>query len=216
MKEISEKELNKLVEIIYLFHVEKNQKQFRRFINRLKALNKKYKTEQLREKVAILIDLLILEYLESLELKFLKTLLTSNCDVTRVREEVIGFYLPPDQQIVPLPVPIHIVFVSDDQKILIVQFAGLEKEKKICWQNLGFEEAIPLPYQYKKIEDVNALVVKRYVCSQAKEYGFSPPVTIIIPRTVDVWREVEDSIKKVKTPAANLMRITGDSWFLDR
>ena len=52
MKEIKEKELNQLADIIYLFHLEKNQKQLGRFVNRLKALNKKYSTNELRDIVS--------------------------------------------------------------------------------------------------------------------------------------------------------------------
>ena len=67
MKEISDKELNKLTELIYLFHQEKNQKQLTRCLNRLKALNNKYDTNGLRTKVAILVDLLNIEYPNSKE-----------------------------------------------------------------------------------------------------------------------------------------------------
>ncbi len=199
MKEISDKELNQLTDIIYLFHLEKNQKQLTRFLNRLKALNKKYDTNGLRRNVTILVDLLNIEAPDSEELQFLKTILTANCDVVRIGNKVMGFYAPPDKQIVPLPIPLHVISLSP-YRILKVQFPGFKKEEIIHWQNLGFYEAVALPYEHRKIFGISVLVVKQLLSSnsEAKKHGFSPAVLIITPKTSYLWRLVENSIGEEK------------------
>ena len=199
MKEISDKELNKLTDIIYLFHLEKNQKQLTRCLNRLKALNNKYDTNGLRRKVALLVDLLNIEYPDSEELQFIRTILTANCDVVRSGNKVMGFYAPPERQIVPLPIPLDVISLSP-YRILKVQLTGFEKEEIIHWQNLGFYEAVALPYEYREIEGIRVLVVKQLSSSnsEAREHGFCPAVLIITPKTSYLWQLVENSIKKEK------------------
>ena len=201
MKEISDKELNKLTDIIYLFHLEKNQKQLTRCLNRLKALNNKYDTNGLRRKVSILVDLLNIEYPDSEELQFLRNILTANCDVICRRNKVMGFYAPPAQQIVALPIPIHVIKpFNSTYRILKVQFPGFKKEEIIHWQNLGFYEAVALPYEHREIFGISVLVVKQLLSSnsEAKEHGFCPPILIITPKTFYLWQLVENSIKKEK------------------
>ena len=210
MKEISDKELNQLTDIIYLFHLEKNRKQLTRFLNRLKALNKKYHTNGLRRKVAILVDLLNIEYPDSEELQFLRGILNANCDVVRSGNKVMGFSAPPDEQIVALPIPIRLINLST-HRILKVEFPGFEKEEIIHWQNRGFDEAVALPYEHREIEGISVLVVKQLLNSNssAQEHGFSPAVLIITPKTSDVWREVKNSLEKEK-PIPELFR---RSWW---
>ena len=211
MKEITDKELNKLADIIYLFHLEKNQKQLTRFLNRLKALNKKYDTNGLRIKLTILVDLLNIEYPDSEQLQFLRTIVTANCDVICWRNKVMGFYAPPEEQIVALPIPLHVIrFSPYTYRLLIVQFPGFEKEEIIHWQNLGFYEAVTLPYEYREIEGIGVLLVKqkRHSNSEAFEHGFSPPVLVITPKTCYLWQLVENSIKKEK-PNPSLVKIMG-------
>lgn len=199
MKEINERELNKLADIINLFHVEKNKKQLERLINRLKALNKKYSTNELRDIVSTLVDLLTVEYPDSEELEFLRIILNPNCDVICIGHKVMGFYLPADQQIVPLPIPIHVIDASK-YRILKVEFSRFNEEEIRYWRNLGFDWAIPLPYKYREIEGISVLLVEKIskLNSEALEYGFSPPVLIITPMAFDVWCEIEHSIGKEK------------------
>lgn len=199
MKEIKEKELNQLADIIYLFHLEKNQKQLGRFINRLKALNKKYSTNELRDIVSTLVNLLTVKYPDSEELEFLRIILNPNCDLIYVGRKVMGFYLPADRQIIPLPIPIHIIDASN-YRILRVEFPGFDQEEIRYWRNLGFHWAIPLPYKYREIEGISVLVVEKILNSnsEALEHGFCPPVLIITPIAFDVWSEVEHSIGKEK------------------
>ena len=203
MKEISDQEINKLTDIINAFQLEQNSKQLTRFLNRLKALNNKYDTNQLRRKVTILIDLLIVKSPSSAALKSLKTLLNAKFDVSIIGRKVLGLYAPPDQQLVPLPVPIRIINASIKSKdrVLKVEFPAFEEEKTRYWQKMGFYEAIALPYQYKKISGISVLVVKQLLPSQheAAEYGFSPPVIVVVPRSFDVWRLVEQSINREKS-----------------
>ena len=203
MKEISDRELNRLTDIIQLFQLEQNSKQLTRFLNRLKALNKKYDTNQLRRKVTILIDLLIIKSPNSAALKSLRTLLNVNFDVSMIGRKVVGLYASPDQQLVPLPVPIHIIngSIKSRHRVLKVEFPGFEEEEITHWQNLGFYEAISLPYEHREIAGISVLIVKELFRShsEAREYGFSPAVLVIVPRTIDTWRLVEQSIKKEKS-----------------
>ncbi len=215
MKEITDKELNQLIDIIYLFHLEKNQKQLTRFLKRLKALNKKYHTNELRTKVAILVDLLNIEFPDSEQLQFLRTILTANCDVILIGNKVMGFYAPPDQQIVPLPIPIHVINLST-HRILKVEFPGFDQEEIKHWQNLGFDEAVTLPYEHREIKGISVLVVKKLFNSNfsAQEHGFSPAVLIITPKTFYVWREIENSIEN-KKPIPELDKIIHPYQYFD-
>lgn len=204
MKKISKKELGQLADIIHLFQREKSNKQLQRFLNRLQALNKKYDTNELRKEVSNLIDLLNLEEPKSPALQSLESLLSINLDVSIIGKKVMGLYLPPDKQIVPQPIPIHIInysnFYESQPRILKVEFPGFEQEEIIHWQNLGFAQAIALPYEHRKVEGINVLVVKPLLRSNsaAQEYGFSPAISITVPEASEVWRLVRESIEKEK------------------
>ena len=202
MKEISNKEIDKLTDIIHRFQQEQNSKQLKRFLDRLTALNNKYDTNYLRNKITNLIDELLLESPNSEELAFLKTLLDVNFDVNFVAGKVVGFYAPPDKQLVPLPIPIGMNPYSKPQdRVLKVEFPAFEEEKTRYWQKMGFYEAISLPYQYKEIAGIGVLVVRELLPSQheAAEHGFSPPVMVVVPRAFDVLRLIEQSIYKEKS-----------------
>lgn len=205
MKEITEKELNQLADIIHLFQAKKSNKQLQRFLNRLKALNKKYDTNELRKEVNNLIELLNIEESKSSALQSLESLLNINFDVSIIGNKVMGLYLPADRQIVPHPIPIHIInysnFYDSKPRILKVDFSGVEPEEIMHWQNLGFDEAVALPYEHREIKGINVLVVKPLLRSNsaAREHGFSPAVMIITPKTSQLWRLVEDSIKLEKS-----------------
>lgn len=159
MNEINEKKLNKLIEIIYQFQEEKNQKQFLRFINHLKTINKKCDTNELRERLVIILDLISMEFLDSPELNLLKLLLTPNCDVfITVWNKAMGFYLPPDRQITPLPIPINVIYLQDtDIRILEVQFVRIsyKKEVRMYWRSMGFYESMSLRYRYENRRILN-------------------------------------------------------------
>jgi hypothetical protein len=203
MKKITKKELSQLADIIRLVEIEKNNKQLQRFLNRLKALNKKYDTNELRKEVNNLIELVNMKEPISLELRSLKSLLNTNLDVNFIANKVMGLYLPPDKQIVPEPIPIHIIDRSNSneekvrKRVLLVEFPGFEEEERIYWQNLGFYEAVALPYEHRKIKGISVLVVKSSLFgsnSAAREHGFSPAVMTITPKTSQLWRLVEDSL----------------------
>jgi hypothetical protein len=201
MKKISKKELSQLADIIRLVEIEKSNKQLQRFLNRLKALNKKYDTNELRKEVDNLIELVNMKEPISLELRSLRSLLVTNLDVNFIANKVMGLYLPPEQQLVPEPIPIRIIdrSYSNDSKarVLKVEFPGFEEEEIAHWQNLGFYEAIPLPYEHRKIKGISVLVVKPLLRSNsaAKEYGFSPSIITITPETPQLWSLVRDSIE---------------------
>lgn len=201
MKEISNKEIDKLTDIIHRFQREQNSKQLKRFLDRLSTLNNKYDTNYLRNKITTLIEELILESPNSEELAFLKTLLDVNFDVNFVVGKVVGFYAPPDEQLVPLPIPIRPFNPHDKSRILRVEFPAFEEEKTRYWQKMGFDEAISLPYQYQEIAGIGVLVVRELLPSQheAAECGFSPPVMVVVPRAFDVLRLIEQSIYKEKS-----------------
>ena len=203
MKEISDQEIKKLTDIINAFQLEQNSKQLTRFLNRLKALNNKYDTNQLRRKVTILIDLLIVKSPSSAALKSLKTLLNVKFDVSIIGRKVLGLYAPPAQQLVPLPVPIRIINASikSRHRVLKVEFPAFEEEKTRYWQKMGFYEAISLPYEHREIAGISVLVVRELLPSQheAAEYGFSPSVIVVVPRAFDVLRLIEQSIYKEKS-----------------
>ena len=203
MKKISKKELGQLAEIIRLVEIEKNNKQLQRFLNRLKALNKKYDTNELRKEVDNLIELVNMKDPMSLDLRFLQSLLKTNLDVDFLGNKVVGFYLPPDQQLIPEPVPIRIIDRSNSNeervkmRVLLVEFPGFEEEERIHWQNLGFYEAVALPYEHREIKGISVLLVKpsSRLNSAAREHGFSPAVIAITPTISQLWRLVEDSIE---------------------
>jgi hypothetical protein len=202
MKKISKKELSQLADIIRQVEIEKTTKQLRRFLNRLKALNQKYDTNELRKEVNNLIELVNMKEPMSLDLRFLQSLLKTNLDVDFLGNKVVGFYLPPDRQLIPEPIPIRIIDRSNSNeekarmRVLLVEFPGFEREEITHWQNLGFYQAIPLPYQYRKIKDVSVFVVKPLSRSNsaAQEHGFSPAVMIITPTNSQLWSLVQDSI----------------------
>lgn len=201
MKKISKKELGQLADIIRLVETEKNNKQLRRFLNRLKALNKKYDTEELRKEVINLIELVNMNEPMSLDLRSLRSLLNTNLDVNIIGNKVMGLYLPPDQQLVPEPIPIRIIdrsFSNDSKsRVLKVEFPGFEEEEITHWQNLGFYEAVSLPYEHREIKGISVLVVKAFLPSNfaAKEHGFCPAVMVITPSNIQFWCLVEDSIE---------------------
>jgi hypothetical protein len=203
MKKISTKELSQLADIIRLVEIEKSNKQLQRFLNRLKALNKKYDTNELRKEVNNLIELVNMKEPMSLDLRFLQSLLKTNLDVDFLGNKVVGFYLPPDQQLIPEPIPIRIIDRSNSNeekarmRVLLVEFPGFKEEEIAYWQNLGFYEAIPLPYEHRKIKGISVLVVKPLLRSNsaAKECGFSPSIITITPETPQLWSLVRDSIE---------------------
>jgi hypothetical protein len=139
----------------------------------------------------------------SLDLRFLQSLLKTNLDVDFLAGKAVGFYLPPDQQLIPEPIPIRIIDHSNSNeekvrmRVLKVEFPGFEQEEIAHWRNLGFDQAIPLPYQYRKIKDVSVFVVKpsSRLNSAAQEHGFSPAVMIITPTNSQLWSLVQDSIE---------------------
>lgn len=201
MKKITKKELSQLADIIRLVEIERNNKQLRRFLNRLKALNKKYDTNELRKEVYNLIELVNMKDPMSPDLRSLQSLLNTNLDVNFIANKAMGLYLPADQQLVPEPIPIRIIdrSYSNDSKlrVLKVEFPGFEEEERIYWQNLGFYEAIALPYEHREIKGISVLLVKPLLRSNsaAGEYGFSPAVMTITPKTSQLWRLIEDSIE---------------------
>ena len=201
MKKITKKELSQLADIIRLVEIEQNNKQLQRFLNRLKALNKKYDTNELRKEVYNLIELVNMKEPMSLDLRSLQSLLNTNLDVNFIGNKVMGLYLPPDQQLIPQPIPIRIIdrSYSNDSKsrVLKVEFPGFEEEERIYWQNLGFYEAIALPYEHREIKGISVLLVKPLLRSNsaAGEHGFSPAVIAITPTQSQLWRLVEDSIE---------------------
>lgn len=203
MKKISKKELGQLAEIIRLVEIEKNNKQLQRFLNRLKALNKKYDTNELRKEVDNLIELVNMKDPMSLDLRFLQSLLKTNLDVDFLGNKVVGLYLPPDQQLIPEPVPIRIIDRSNSneekvrKRVLLVEFPGFKEEQITYWQNLGFYEAVSLPYEHRIIKGISVLVVKPFLPSNsaAKEYGFSPSIITITPEPPQLWSLIRDSIE---------------------
>lgn len=205
MKKISKKELDQVAKIIRLVETESNNKQRMRFLNRLKALNKKYDTNELREEILNLIELVNLKEPMSLDLRSLQSLLNTSLDVNFIANKVMGLYLPPDQQLVPEPIPIRIIdrSYSNESKarVLKVEFSGFEESERNRWHNLGFQEAVSLPYEHRKIKGISVLIVKPLLRSnsEAGEYGFCPPVIGITPDPSQLWRLVRDSIEMKKS-----------------
>lgn len=207
MKKISKKELGQLAEIIRLVEIEKNNKQLRRFLNRLKALNKKYDTNELRKEVGNLIELVNMKEPMSLDLRSLQSLLKTNLDVNFIANKVMGLYLPSDRQLVPEPIPIRIIdtaYTNENKKrVLKVEFPGFEEEEITHWQNLGFYEAISLPYEHREIKGISVLIVKPLLRSnsEAGEHGFCPPVIGLdsTPNPPQLWRLIRDSIRMKKS-----------------
>lgn len=205
MKKISKKELDQVANIIRLVETERNNKQLMRFLNRLKALNKKYDTNELRKEILNLIELVNLKEPMSPDLRSLRSLLNTSLDVNFIANKVMGLYLPSDRQLVPEPIPIRIIDTSytneNKQIVLKVEFPGFEESERIHWQDLGFYEAVSLPYEHRKIKGISVLIVKPLLRSnsEAGEHGFCPPVIGITPTPPQLWRLVRDSIEMKKS-----------------
>lgn len=110
--------------------------------------------------------------------------------------------MPRSSKVDELAIPVRLIYASinSTNTIMLVEFPGFEPEEVTYWQNLGFYQAIALPYEHRKIEGVNVLVVKPLLRSNcaAQEYGFSPAILVTIPKAAEVWRLVRDSIGKEK------------------
>jgi hypothetical protein len=110
--------------------------------------------------------------------------------------------MPRSRKVDELPIPVRLIYASTNSTntITLVEFPGFEPEEVTYWQNLGFYQAIALPYEHRKIAGVNVLVVKPSLRSNstAQEYGFSPAISVTIPKASEVWRLVRDSIGKEK------------------